>query len=358
MKILFIIQGLSSGGAERVMSLLCNSLSEKGYEILLGLTERTDVISYKLDNRIRLLDLRCKSKSAVGFFLNSSKTIHKSIIKQKPDVVVSFITRANICSILGSIGTGVPVIVSERNNPQIDPPSKITRTIRRFVYPLAKGYVFQTTFAMNCFGRSIRKKSIVIYNPVDDKKITIVQTERQNRVIAVGRLEAQKNFPLLINAFADVMKVRNDYKLDIYGEGSLHDELQCQIDQLGLKKAITLKGHTSNTFTELATSKIFVLSSDYEGMPNALMEAMCMGCACITTDAPAYGARELMRDGISGYLIPVGDKKALTEKLLSLMDNESLLRSMSHEASKVRELVNQDIIVSKWLEYINNIVTR
>jgi glycosyltransferase involved in cell wall biosynthesis len=358
MRLLFVIQGLQSGGAERVMSVLCNSFSEKGHEVLLGLTERTDVIAYGLNPNIKILDLRCQCGNTISFFLKSAGNIRTAIDRYKPEVVISFITRANICSILGSLGKNVPVIVSERNNPTIDPPSKITRTIRRLIYPLAKGYVFQTNYAKEYFCKSIQKRGTVIYNPIDDKIFQLPLRERQKRVIAVGRLEPQKNFSLLINAFAEAQLKHPDYILDIYGEGSLKDKLQEQIIKGGLYNIVHLKGHTDNTFDELASSRIFALSSNYEGMPNALMEAMCMGCACVSTDAPAYGARELINDGVSGYLVPIGDKNVLVEKLSFLMGNENLQKMMSIEAIKVREKVKSEIIVNKWLDYINKVIQR
>lgn len=358
MKILFVIQGMQNGGAERVMSLLCNKLVERGHNVHLGLTERISGIAYELDNRVKILDLRCNCNNTMDFFLKSSKVIRSAIEANKPDVVVSFITRANICTLLGGFGKRVPIIISERNNPQIDPPSKITRFIRRIVYPFASGYVFQTDFAKKCFSKSIQKKGVVIYNPIDETKLQLTNKERMKRIISVGRLEEQKNFPLLINAFAEAHCINKGYTLVIYGEGSLRNTLQKQIEEKGLNNFVTLKGQTNNPFAELAASKIFVLSSNYEGMPNALMEAMCMGCACISTDSPAYGARELIENGVNGFLVPVGDLTALVSRLSQLMENDDLQNSIGAKATMIANRVNSDVIVKQWLHFIEKTIRK
>ena len=224
MKVLFLIQGLQSGGAERVASVLCNAMVEHGFEVVLGLTEKTDKIAYSIHEKIKLLDLTCTTGSAVKNRLLSIRKLRILYRQEKPDVVISFITRTNLCAILAGVGTGIPVIISERNDPAVDPKSISTRLLRRLVYPFSAGLVFQTTYAKNYFGKLLKKKSTVIYNPVSDD-VLIVDTDsiRERKIVLVGRLNRQKNISLLIRAFSKIHNDFPDYYVEIYGEGEERD---------------------------------------------------------------------------------------------------------------------------------------
>lgn len=358
MKIVCFIQGLKSGGAERVMSVLCNSMADKGHEVVLGITEKMDDIAYSISEKVQIKDITVGSGSVVTRRFRSIKNMRRLMRAEKPDVVISFITRTNVYAILASRFLNVPVIVSERNDPRVDPKGKIMRVARKLIYPFANGIVFQTSYAKDCFCKRIRKKSTVIFNPVSDEVLAIdIDKPRDKKIITVCRLEPQKNVEMLIDAYNGLSR-ECGYDLEIYGVGNLHEKLDNKIKSMGLESKVRLMGYTPKAIEEMARSEIFVLPSNYEGMPNALIEAMCVGCVCIATDAPAYGAREFIISEKNGILIEVGDTKGLTSALQRVMSDEKLRKEFGENAKEVYKNVATDKIVYRWLEYIDRVCNK
>ena len=356
MKLLFVIQGLHSGGAERVMSVLCNTFADQGISVILALTEQNNNFAYEINSAVRIVDVTSSSNAGlVSNRGNNIKNLRKLYITEKPDAVISFITRTNICAILAGVGLNTPIIISERNNPVVDPRSRKTRLLRDLLYPLAAGCVFQTEFAMNCFPSKVKRKSKVIFNPVsaDIKTVDLNQT-RKKRIVSICRLNKQKNIPLLIRSFANICNKYPDYCLEIYGEGEEKESLEEMIKNFGISEKCHLMGHTSHPMAILASSQIFALSSDYEGMPNALIEAMCAGCACVSTDSPAYGARDLICNQENGLLVSVGDEKEFTEALESLLLDDEKREQFGIKARDTIKKVDTNVITEKWLAFIKN----
>lgn len=354
MKLLFVIQGMQSGGAERVMSVICNSLVDQGHSVSLAITENNSPFAYQLKPEITIKDItNPKGTNVIKGRLQNIKKISRICKAEHPDAVVSFITRTNICAIAAGLLVRTPVIISERNDPMRDPKSKSTRALRSMLYPFASGCVFQTSYAMNCFSNRVRRNSKVIYNPINDAVYEAKKDgARNNTIVSVCRLNKQKNLSMLINAFNKADKIVPGYILEIYGEGEEEDNLKSQIHNLHLENKTFLRGHTSDPFSVLSRSAIFALSSDYEGMPNALIEALCMGCACVSTDSPAYGARELIENGVNGLLVPVADEEAFSKALVELMNNQEQREELGRNARQVIGRVDTKDIVNQWVEFI------
>lgn len=355
MRLLFVIQGMRSGGAERVMSLLCSKATEKGHKVYLAITETMKDFAYELLPDVEIIDATSKENNVGTSRWAQIKALRAIYMDKKPDAVISFITRTNICAVLAGVFLDVPIVVSERNNPMVDPASKRTRMLRDLVYPLADGYVFQTQYAKECFSMKIQNRSVVIFNPVSDVVQNELNRAKDKRVIAVGRLEPQKNYSMMIQALSKVLPNHSAYHVDIFGTGGLHEQLQQEIDEVGMNDRIVMRGYTNQSIAEMARSEVFLMTSDFEGMPNALMEAMCVGCACISTDSPAYGARELIKDGENGYLIPVGDEMTLVERLEKILGDPVRLQEFGKRAKAVYYKFNADAIVDSWLAYIEQV---
>ena len=356
MKLLFVIQGLHSGGAERVMSVLCNTFADQGISVILALTEQNDNFAYEINSAVRIVDVTSTGGTAlVSYRSDNIRKLRTLYQTEKPDAVISFITRTNICAILAGLGLNIPIIISERNNPVVDPRSRKTRLLRDLLYPLAAGCVFQTEFAMNCFPSKVKRSSEVIFNPVsaDIKEIDLNQP-RGKKIVSICRLNKQKNIPLLIRSFANIHNKFPGYCMEIYGEGEERKHLEEMINHLGISEKCRLMGHTSHPMEILARSQIFALSSDYEGMPNALIEAMCAGCACVSTDSPAYGARDLIHNQENGLLVSVGDEQEFTEALESLLLDNEKREQFGIKARDVIKKVDTDVITEKWLAFIKS----
>lgn len=357
MKIGFVIPSFSAGGAERVMSILCNEFARRGNIVTLYLTEGTELIFYPLDPNIRIVDISVEKNN---YFLKLPKYIAKlsrDLQEQKTDVVVSFITRTNVISVCACKKTGVPVIVSERNNPNLVPASKFLRSIRNIIYRFSDGAVFQTKYARDYFCKKIISRSVVIKNPMS-KAVCIKYNYniKKNRIVSVCRLDPQKNLSLLIKAFKKIHKDIPDYTLHIYGDGEQKMMLSELIKDLCLTDTVFLEGKTDKVIDVLKEAKIFVLSSDYEGLSNSVMEAMCVGTACVVTDSPTYGNRELISDGYNGFLVPCNNVDALAERIVKLAKDEELIRSVSENARKLYESSNCESIINEWELYINKIL--
>jgi glycosyltransferase involved in cell wall biosynthesis len=359
MKTCFVIQGLKKGGAERVLSLIANKFYENGDDVIIALSETPDDIMYPVNSGINIVDVSNHDphSSLILKRCNMIRNLRELLKKEKPDVCISFITRTNICTIIASKGLKIPVIISERNNPLVDPKRKLTRLLRDIIYPFAKGFVFQTEFAASCFPERIVKRSVVIPNPVTDEVYNEPEkVQKRKEIITACRLENQKNIPMLIKAFSNIVQTYQEYKLLIYGEGSLRDSLEQMILEFQISDKVKLMGQRDDLIQLMFNSEIFVLSSDYEGMPNALAEAMSVGLACISTDCPAYGSRFLIQDQENGILIPVGNQQALEDALNKLINDRKLYLKVSQNARLVKDRLSEKKIVNMWREYIEKVL--
>src|SRR5699024_245151 len=198
------------------------------------------------------------------------------------------------------------------------------------------GFVFQTEGAKSYFSKTIQNKGIVINNPVFIKYNDFNLPDKRRKVIVnVGRLHTQKNQTLLINAFKNISNYFPEYKLEIYGEGPLEYKLENQIKALDLTDKVTLKGTTNDLFAEIVDASLFVLSSDYEGMPNALMEAMALGLPCISTNCRPGGASELINDGKNGKITPIGSTEHLSHAMIDVLKHPLDAEKMGKKAKEI-----------------------
>ena len=309
-------------------------------------------VMYSLNEKVKVVPIGEKSDNKVKDRVQRYKAIRKLVLLEKPDVVLSMPEDTGIYVILALLGTGIPVYISERNNPWVMPDVKVTRFLRKVAYPFATGLIFQTEMAKSFFSPKVQKKGIVLQNPVDAARIPEPYAgKREKRFVAVGRLEPQKNFTLLIKAFAEFNKEEPDYKLTIYGEGREREKLEKLISGLNLENSVELPGRDKDVLNKINSAAGFILSSDYEGMPNALIEAMCMGMPVISTDCPSGGPRELIENQETGILIPVGDEDALVDALFSIID-VTLAEKMSKKSSELRYALTSISIFENWEKYL------
>lgn len=350
-KIVIVTKNMLGGGAERVIAQLSNYFVAHGKKCRIITIDMSEIF-YQLDPGITVNAIGKKSGNKLLDKIRRYRLVRKMIQQETPDLVLSFPEEIGIYVLLALLGTGIPVYVSERNNPWVMPDAKVTRMLRKLMYPFARGIVFQTEMAKSFFPESIQKKGVVLANPIEADRIPRQYTgDREKIIVAAGRLFHQKNFPLLLSAFSRFSPRHPEYRLRIYGEGYMLEELKVLCLEHGIQEKVEFPGKSNVLLEKMNSAAMFVLSSDYEGMPNVLLEAMCMGMPVISTDCPSGGPRELIEDGVNGLLVPVGDEKALSAAMEKLTDSV-YAKTLADNALKLREkLTSQEVFVS-WYRYL------
>lgn len=348
MKIVFTIAHMNLGGAQRVCYNLINWIKEN---------TDSDVHLIICSGRIvkEEYDLNNIPHSIVfGGLLKKTVGIRRTLKQIKPDVLVTMGVPGALFDVPACVGLGIKHIISERNDPAHFGGRTITRIISRLLMRKADGYVFQTKDAQAYYGGDIAKHSVIIPNPLfigDDYPATQYTGEREKTIVTTGRLNKQKNHPLLIRTFKRIVEEFSDYKLIIYGEGPERQNDETLIKELGLEGRVLLPGTINNVPEKIHKSSLYVLSSDFEGMPNALMEAMALGLPCISTDCPCGGPKELIENGKNGILVPVGDEDALVNAMIKVLSDARLAVELGKKAMSVREELSMDKICKKWYGY-------
>jgi GalNAc-alpha-(1->4)-GalNAc-alpha-(1->3)-diNAcBac-PP-undecaprenol alpha-1,4-N-acetyl-D-galactosaminyltransferase len=354
MNLTLVIYSLFAGGAERVMSIMANYWAQKGWTItLLTFDDGTTPPFYALDRRVRHKPLGLAEEStnilqAIWRNVGRVLVLRREIAASCPDAVISFMDRTNVLVLLATLGMQVPVLVSERTNPLMNSPGRSWATLRNFLYPCADAIIVQTEHATTYFHHLSQVQ--VIPNPVincaQNKTLHPLRLPKHS-IVAMGQFKAAKRFDMLISAFASLGQHCSRWHLVILGDGELRSELEKLADELGITDQILLPGQVKKPHTVLAQASIFVLSSRFEGFPNALCEAMACGLAVIATDCPS-GPREIIRDGVDGILVPNEDVNALASAMARLMADEDERRRLAARAPEITERFGLEKVMGMW----------
>ena len=353
MKIIYTLASLGSGGAERVVSLLANKMDEMEHEVEIICLKYDDVY-YQTNDGIKVVYAKGQTKNNLCELF----WLRKHILQEKPDVVIAFTEGVYCFTIAALLGTKIPVIASER----LDPSAMTWKRnlLKRLLLPYANWLVVQTRTIKECFPKRIQKKTSVIFNPVSltpspspKGEGSGKSEEKMNRIISVARLFPQKNQEMMIRAFAKIVNEHSEWELVIYGEGPLRDKLEDLVFSLNLQEKVLLPGRTDSVFEKLQKSKIFCLSSDYEGMSNSMIEAICVGLPIVSTKVS--GTDELIMDGVNGLLVNIGDEQGMTDALEKLIQDEKMMKQMGEANRKKASLFQIDNIVNEWMELINKV---
>lgn len=348
---IFFIGTLCNGGAERVVSILASRMAEEGMAVEI-LTYYDRGVSYELSPKVQIhaVETLTGKKNKLKNLLWLRKYFKKSA-----KVVISFLAPFNMMAIAANMGSGMPIIVADRNDPTKVPSNTVVRKLRDFLYMFATGVVVQTQKNKAYFNNVVQKKSRVIYNPVDLKEYAgiALYTEKEKKIVTAGRLMPQKNQKMMIRAFAEVVKKHPDYQLVVYGNGPSRDELESLCSELGVVDSVLLPGNVADIHERIKSAEIFVLSSDYEGMPNALIEAMCMGIPVISTKVS--GATDLIEDHKNGLLVELDNQPEFEKAMLELIENKELMQTLAENAVKLNEELELSRIMSQWIEFIHAI---
>ena len=276
--------------------------------------------------------------------------------KEKPDCLLVMDLASCLISIPASFGLDIKIIVSERNSPQNFPGKPIVAKLSRFLMQFANGFVFQTLDAKSFYEKITNNRGVIIPNPLIINELPEPYYGiRKKEIVTAGRLTSQKNQELLIRAYSLINKKFPEYNLIIYGEGELREYLENICVNLKIENQVFFPGNIPNLLDKIRTSSLFVMSSDYEGMPNALLEAMALGLPCISTDCPCGGPKAVINNNINGVLVPVKDEILLAKKMDYLLSNQVYANSLGEKACSIRNELDSEIICEKWLKYIQNL---
>ena len=360
MRIVFFTMSMNRGGAERVISTLCNSIIGRHNKVEI-LTVLNTPSEYKLNVNIKHSGLITKEeyykKGKIITLPKVCKLYYKHIKKESPDIVISFLPEP--CFIAGIFRKrlNVPLIGSERGNPNIEFSNRTLRAIGNYLYSKADGFVFQTEEARDFFNKKVSNKSLVIGNPITINKSEEIRIEeRRKEIVAVGRFTYEKNYQLLIRAWRGVHRRFPEYTLHIYGRYEPECKEVNLIKRLKLEDAIVLEGQVENVAESIKNAYAFVMTSSSEGMPNALMEAMALGLPVVATDCPSGGCRELIQNEYNGLLVDNKNQKAVENAITYLIDNPKTAERLGDKAREIADKYSEEKIVGEWIKCIEQVV--
>lgn len=314
LRYLFITRTLRGGGAERFITTFASYMADNGYDVHVITYEKTED-DYEMSRNIKIHMMPTKQGN---FYSKIFRIVdmNKLIKKIAPNIVIPFIDTVVVCTWFASIFMNVKLIYTVRVSPWHEGGSFFSKFMRKIIARTADAIMLQTQEQSEYFTKVFSNKIYTVPNPISEKFINNCKKEYRNnieKIVMIGRLEKQKNIKIALYAIKQ-LSMNKKVKLEVYGEGILKDELEHTICEMGLSECCQLMGRTNKVESVLENADLYIMTSDYEGMPNSLMEAMAMGVPIISSDCKT-GPRDLIEDGVTGYLFKTADVNSLLEKL-------------------------------------------
>lgn len=358
--IAFFVKTFEGGGAQRVMATLARQFILENHQV--SIVTMFHAESYSLPSEVEMFNLEIDRNDLS--IEHNAKKIEKAFLflkKRNVDTVIIGSTSAPLYKYALEIRKKheFRIIAQMTNDPNQSPRTQKLRDERDVVFEelnnVHSGFVFQTPFERDYFGPEIAKRSVIINNPIMDFAYCPYKGKRRRAIVAAGRLDEQKNFSLLLRAFALFCDVVPDYRLEIYGRGHMETILRNEAETLRIADKVDFCGFQLDWQKNLVDCSMFVQSSDYEGVSNVLLEALCLGVPTISTDCPAYGARMFAEDGQSILLVPVGDEKKLSDAMIKLANEPSLSKRMSELSVKICDGLRVENIARQYFRYFDEL---
>jgi glycosyltransferase involved in cell wall biosynthesis len=372
MKVLAFIHSLGAGGAERVTALLANHWAKKGMRVTIVTLAARSLDRYALDagiERIALEQTQTSRSSLAGARANIGRVmaLRRILRNERPDVAMAMMTNSNVLLALSAIGLrGIRTVGSERIHPALLPLGTAWTVLRSYGYALLDSVIAQTTKTRDWLVSNTRARNVVVIpNPVVwplERAAPTIDPHRvgdsdRKRVLAVGRLVHQKGFDILVDVFAQLASELPRWELAIVGRGSDEEALRSRIAAHSLEDKVFLVGDVGNIGDWYEAADIFVLSSRFEGFPNALAEAMAYGVASVSFDCDT-GPGDLIQNEVNGLLVPVGDAPALRGALQRLMNEPALRARLAARSVEVRDRFALNTVSNAWLDLFRSLVTQ
>lgn len=354
-RILLVIHALGYGGAGKMIVKLADALAQnEEYEVILYVEEKAGK-HYPMDERVKIVQETKFFSNYLTRHFQEMFQLRRRVKEINPDLVISFQTNQNALSVYATRGRNIPVIISERGDPYVY--HNLVAKIKTWVINMAEGGVFQTHKAMEYYGKGLQSRSKVIYNPCPTDVVERPMWKgRRNEISYVARFDIQqKRQDIMVEAFAKVVEMHPEMNLVFYGQGEPDmTEIKGLVKKMGIEKSVRFEGLVTDVIERIKDSKMFVLSSDHEGLPNSLIEAMIAGLPCVSTDCSPGGARELIEDGVNGLIVPVADPQKLADAILNLLDNPEKADKMGAEAQNLSKRLAPDVVFGQWKEYVDS----
>ncbi|MBR2339943.1 MAG: glycosyltransferase [Clostridia bacterium] len=359
MRILFITAGLGYGGAEKMLIFVAESLAERGHTVSIANINTACVGNVRpVSDKIKVYDAGASDgMRGLRRFKQLSKL--KKIAKEmRADIIVGFALYPNAMARLVGRSLKIPSVMSERGDPSRTYNGVVERLLFRIINK-NDGGVFQTEGAMQYYSERLCKKSRVIPNPifVNEKIEQIPYEEREKTVVSVGRLHNnQKRYDVMLKAFSVFAEENPEYTLRLYGDGPDGENIIKWCAELGISDKVQLMGVTTTPMADICRDGMFLITSDYEGISNALLEAMATGLPCVSTDHTPGGARLLIEDGVNGLLAPMGDCEAIALAMQKFADDSTLAKTCGERAKEVVLRFAPSKIIDMWEEYLTSLL--
>lgn len=359
MKVYFIASSLSYGGAEKMIAFVANGLSRRQHSVcIVNLMEEKEEIQNLAPeiNVKRILTNNARYIEKV----QKIKKLRNIILSDKPDIIVAFKSTPAWITCIATMFLCQNVVFSERGDPYRE-------NLKRWrTYPYwklinhAAGAVFQTDGAKEYFEDGLQSRSIVIPNPISPiAEEKAIDSSEDRSIVSFGRFEnRQKRYDVMINAFGIFHSTHPQYKLKLYGNGEDEQTIRQWVKEKGLEDAIEFPGYAGTPYKLMKHGNIFLITSDYEGISNAMLEAMAAGFPVISTDSSPGGARMVIKDRENGLLVPVGDAQGIADALALFADDVELRERCAHHAKEVTERYNPQKILDQWEQYLLSVIDR
>ena len=348
MRLVFVTDTLASGGAERVISILANNLCLQ-YDNVEIVCLRKHLVFYDINPKVKIVFAEDHSQGWISKIWWLRRYI------KKDDIVVSFMIRVYCVTLLALLGLKRCKITSERNDPRVA--DWKWKVMRELLLPTSTKHVVQTLEIKKYFSPHIQKKVAIIYNPINPKQCSNKDWNvSRTSILAMARLDRQKNYPMMIRAFLKFHEKYPQFVLNIWGNrvnDEQYEEVRQMIVDNNAVDFIRINGRCHNVAEEYGKAYMFLLTSNFEGFSNSMMEAVCSGVPTISTKVS--GANELIVDGLNGFLVDLNSDEQLYNSMVKLAENPSLAASMSKEGQKARVKFDEIRIVGEWKALFNSV---